>query len=228
MNKPFSRQLSSYAVEEPFGNPFSANARDMDARLDQALRNAAHWRIASALFGVTALLLAGGLVWQGTRPTVKPYIVEIEPNGRVERIGFADGVYQPTDAQLAHHLGRFIELVRGKPMDAVVLRQNWTRAYAFLAGDALHKMDDYARANDPTRDLGHETRMAEIVSVIRQSPQSFQVRWRETRYLNGQLAGTSAFVALLTYAIDPAATEDQLYKNPLGLRIVDLSWTSEQ
>ncbi len=228
MNRPFARSMSNYAVEEPFSTPFSANARDMDARLDQALRNAAHWRIASAMFGVTALILAGGIVWQSTRPAVKPYIVEIESTGRVERVKFIDDVYQPTDAQLAHHLGQFVGLIRTKPTDPVILRQSWTRAYAYLAGDALHKMDDYARANDPTKGLGHETRMVEIVSIVRQSPESFQVRWRETTYLNGQLAGTAPFVALLTYAVDPRATEDQLYQNPLGIRIVDLSWTTEK
>jgi type IV secretion system protein VirB5 len=228
MNKPYTRPMSNYAVDEPFSTPFSANARDMDARLDQALRNAAHWRVASAMFGVTALVLAGGIVWQSTRPTVKPYIVEIDPSGNVERVKFIDDVYQATDAQLAHHLGQFIELLRTKPTDPVILRQSWTRAYAYLAGDALHKIDDYARANDPTKDLGHETRMVEIVSVVRQSPESFQVRWRETTYMNGQLAGTAPYVALLTYAVDPRETEDQLYQNPLGIRIVDLSWTAEK
>jgi type IV secretory pathway TrbF-like protein len=43
----------------------------------------------------------------------------------------ADSSYQPTDPQIAFHLARFIEDVRGLPTDGIVLRQDWLRAYDF-------------------------------------------------------------------------------------------------
>jgi type IV secretion system protein VirB5 len=43
---------------------------------------------------------------------------------------------------VAWHLARFIEHVRSVPADPVVLRQNWLRAYAYVAGQGVPAPND--------------------------------------------------------------------------------------
>ncbi|NJO31899.1 MAG: hypothetical protein HC869_00940 [Rhodospirillales bacterium] len=59
------------------------------------------------------------------------------------------------------------------------------------------------------------------------SDSSFQVKWVETAYERGGLAGTERWTALLTLVIDPPRTADKLRKNPLGIYVNGLAWSRE-
>jgi len=86
--------------------------------------------------------LASGLVWQSVRGTVTPWVVQVDRLGEAQAVAAADSSYQPTDPQIAFHLARFIEDVRGLPADGIVLRQNWLRAYDFTTDRApRHSMN---------------------------------------------------------------------------------------
>ena len=43
---------------------------------------------------------------------VTPYVIEVDQAGAVRAVGQAATPYQPTDAQIAYHLARFITDVR--------------------------------------------------------------------------------------------------------------------
>ena len=135
--------------------------------------------------------------------------------------------YQPTDPQIAFHLARFIEDVRGLPTDAIVLRQDWLRAYDFTTDRGAAALNDYARVNDPFAKLGKTQISVEVSSVIRASPESFRVAWTERRYENGQLAATERWTAILTVVIETPRDADRLRKNPLGVYVNAISWSKE-
>jgi type IV secretion system protein VirB5 len=127
----------------------------------------------------------------------------------------------------AFHWARFIEDVRGLPADAVVLRQDWLRAYDFTTDRGAAALNDYARVNDPFANLGKVQIAVEISSVIRASPESFRVAWIERRYDNGQLAATERWTAILTIVIETPRDADRLRKNPLGVYVNAISWSKE-
>src|SRR5260370_42666373 len=52
-------------------------------------------------------------------------VVEVDRLGQAQAVAPASPFYHPTDPQIAFHLARFIEDVRGLPTDAIVLRQDW-------------------------------------------------------------------------------------------------------
>ncbi len=56
---------------------------------------------------------------------------------------------------------------------------------------------------------------------------TYDLQWRETRFVNGQSAGAERWRALITVGIEPPRTEAELMKNPLGLKIEDVSWTPD-
>jgi type IV secretion system protein TrbF len=93
------------------------------------------------------------------------------PSRSGQAVAPASPFYQPTDPQIAFHLARFIEDVWGLPIDAIVLRQDWLRAYDFATDRGAAALSDYAQTNNPFAKLGRTQVSVEISSVIRASPE---------------------------------------------------------
>jgi type IV secretion system protein TrbF len=207
--------------------PYQKAAQVWDDRIGSARVQAKNWRLMA--FGSLFLSggLAAGLVWQSTQSTITPWVVEVDHFGQAQAVAPATAFYQPTDAQIAFHLARFIEGVRGLPSDAIVLRQNWLRAYDFTTDRGAAALNDYARTNDPFAKLGSTQVSVDVSSVIRASPESFRVAWTERRYDNGQLAVTERWTAILTVVIETPRDTDRLRKNPLGVYVNAINWSKE-
>jgi type IV secretory pathway TrbF-like protein len=113
-----------------------------------------------ALMAFGSLILSAGfasaLVWQSARGTVVPWVVQVDNLGQAQTVAPANADYRPTDPQIAFHLGRFIEQVRAIPADAIIVRQNWLRAYEWTTDRGAAALNDYARANDPFTKVGRQ------------------------------------------------------------------------
>lgn len=88
-------------------------------------------------------------------------------------------------------------------------------------------LNDYARVNDPFARIGKESVTVQITSVTRASDTSFNVRWTETRYVNGALDRTERWNAVISIVQQTPRTEQRLRKNPLGIYVNGLSWSRE-
>ena len=137
----------------------------------------------------------------------------------VDKLGAARGVspaltdYRPTDPQIAWHLARFIENVRGRPADPIVLRQNLNTAYDFTTEQGAAALNDYARGTDPFATLADTQVSVDVKNVVRASADSFRIAWDERRYDHGQLSATTHWSAILTVVVrtptDAASTQPQ-------------------
>ena len=156
-----------------------------------------------------------------------PWVVQVDKLGEAQAVAPAIADYRPTDPQVAWHLARFIEQVRAIPADAVIVRQNWLRAYEFTTDRGAAALNDYARANDPFAKVGKRQVAIEVSSVIRASPDSFRVAWTERTYENGQLAATERWTAILTIAVQQPRDADRLKENPLGIYVNAINWSKE-
>jgi type IV secretion system protein VirB5 len=224
---PFRRASARYARTPAPETPYQKAGQAWDDRIGSARVQARSWRLMA--FGCLALALgaAGGLVWRAGQARVTPWIVQVDGRGRAEAVGPAEAPARPTDAQVAYHLARFVEDVRGLPADPVVLRGQWLRAYGFASGEAARTLGDYARAADPFGRAGREQVSVEVTGVVRASPSSFRVDWIERRYAEGVLAGAERWTGILTVALRPPHDPDGLRRNPLGVFVTHLDWTKE-
>lgn len=207
--------------------PYHKAAQVWDDRIGSARVQARNWRL--AFFGCLALSggLAAGLVWQSALGTITPWVVQIDHLGQAQAVGPATAAYRPTDPQIAWYLARFISEVRGIPADPVVLRQNWLDAYNYVTDRGALALNDYARTNDPFSRIGRMQVAVEIASVIRASDDSFRVEWVERRYVDGALASTERWSAILTIVVTTPTDAERLRKNPLGIYIHALNWSRE-
>ncbi|SFQ26880.1 conjugal transfer protein TrbF [Pseudomonas borbori] len=223
----FKRPQVRYSDTPLPATPYQAAAQVWDQRMGTSLAQAKNWRLMAFGCLSLALLMAGGLVWRSAQSMVTPYVVEVDSAGQVRAVGEAASPYQPNDAQMAHHLARFISLVRSLSIDPVVVRQNWLEAYHYTTDRGAATLNDYARANDPFTRVGKESVTVELSSVVRASDNSFQLRWNERRYVNGAAAGLERWTAVISIVLQPPRSEEKLRRNPLGIYVNGLSWSRE-
>ena len=171
--------------------------------------------------------MSAALVWQSTSGSIVPWVVQVDKLGQAQAVAPAIADYRPTDPQIAFHLARFIEQVRSIPADAIIVRQNWLRAYDFTTQAGALALNDYARANDPFTKVGKQQVAVEVSSVIRASPDSFRVAWIERRYQDGALASTERWSAILTIALQTPRDAEKLRANPLGIYVNAINWSKE-
>ena len=223
----FKRPSVHYGRTPEPVTPHQKAAQIWDERIGSARVQAKNWRLMA--FGCLGLAagLGSALIWQSTRGTVTPWVVEVGHLGDVQRVAPAIADYTPTDPQIAFHLARFIEDVRGLPADGIVLRQNWLRAYDFTTDRGAAALNDYARSNDPFTRLGKIQVSVEVSSVIRASPGSFRIAWVERRYENGTLSTTERWTAIVTIVLAMPDDADRLRKNPLGVYVHAINWSKE-
>ncbi len=223
----FKRPSTHYGKSPQPETPYQRAAQVWDDRIGSARVQARNWRFMA--FGSLALSagLSVALVWQSTSGSIVPWVVQVDKLGQAQAVAPAVADYRPTDPQIAFHLARFIEQVRAIPADAIIVRQNWLRAYEFTTQAGALALNDYARSNDPFTKVGKQQIAVEVSSVIRASPDSFRVAWIERRYQDGSLASTERWSAILTVVVQVPRDPEKLRANPLGIYVNAINWSKE-
>jgi type IV secretion system protein VirB5 len=158
---------------------------------------------------------------------VVPYVVAVDRLGEARAVQPADRNYRPTDPQIAWFLARFITDVRSVSLDPVLMRANWLSAYDFTTARGARFLSAYAQQADPFGEVGTRTVSVQVTSVVRASDRSFQVKWTESEYERGNLAGRAHWTAILTIVRRPPESADVLRRNPLGLYVDAIDWSQE-
>jgi type IV secretory pathway TrbF-like protein len=220
-------RASRFAKTAEPDTPYRAAQDLWDRRMGTAISHARTWR--TAAFGSLALAgaLAAATIALALRPAAVPFVIEASESGEARFIGPATRVYEPGDAQLSWHLARFVELVRSLPSDPIVVRQNWLRAYDWATQGGAQVLNAMASDDDPFARVGRQTVAVEVLSVVRASPDSFQLRWRESTYTGGTLVQVERYTGVATIVLDPPSTPGRLQKNPLGLYVHGLTWSRD-
>ena len=223
----FKRSMLRYGDTPTPVTPFQKAAQRWDERIGSARIQARNWRLLAFGSLLLSLALATVLVFASGLGHVVPYVVEIGPNGEARASGPAGTAYSPTDAQIAYHLARFVENVRSLSIDPIVVRRNWLTAYDFVSDRAAVTLGDYARERDPFSRIGKETIAVQVVSVVRATESSFQVRWIERSYEGGAVKDTRRMTGLFSMVVKAPRTPELISKNPLGIYVHAFNWTPE-
>ncbi|WJS87153.1 conjugal transfer protein TrbF [Paracoccus sp. TOH] len=223
----FKRPATHYGKSPEPETPYQKAAQVWDERIGSSRVQARNWRFMAFGSLILSAGFASALVLQSARGTVVPWVVQVDRLGQAQAVAPAVADYRPTDPQIAWHLGRFIEQVRAIPSDAIIVRQNWLRAYEWTTDRGAAALNDHARANDPFTKVGRQQVAVEVSSVIRASPDSFRVAWTERHYENGQLSRTERWTAILTIVIQTPRDTERLRVNPLGIYVNAINWSRE-
>jgi type IV secretion system protein VirB5 len=211
-------------------NPYARSAAAWDERIGSARVQATNWRYIAFASIALALISTIGVVVIGVKKQVATYVVEVDKAGMPGRISLASETFQPAAAQVGYFIGEVVRLVRERPLDPVVMRQQWTKAYQFLAGPAVNGMNEYAATDSGLRSVpgeGATARTVEIKNILQKSDGTYQVRWTETTYANGIRRSKEDFTGLFQVKLIPPRDEADTFKNPIGVYITNFTWSRE-
>ncbi|ALQ38007.1 MULTISPECIES: type IV secretion system protein [Fusobacterium] len=139
-------------------------------------------------------------------------------------------VYNPDDKSLIYFINNFIIKARFLPTDLVLYKENQKDLGYFLTKKSIRKLDQYLEDSNYAKMIEDEYAVdIEILSTLRFSEKSFQVRWIEKTYdKSGKLRGANTLVGVLQYELKEPGNKEAVLKNPLGIVITDLSMSLEK
>jgi type IV secretion system protein TrbF len=211
-------------------SPYARAAAAWDDRIGSARVQARNWRYAAFAALLLALISTSAAVHLSVKKQVATYVVEVDKAGMPGRITLLNQPYRPEPAQVGYFVGEIVRLVRERPLDPVVMRKQWTKAYQFLAGPAVNAMNEYAASDSGLMNLpgrGATARTVEISSILQKAADSYQVRWLETTYSNGVRRGQEEYTGLFQVRLMPPRDEADAFKNPIGVYVTNFTWGRE-
>lgn len=218
-------------------NPY-LNARKRWNEHTQGLMNSLRlWQAVALLNLMIALAGIGGVIHLASQSKFVPYVIEVDKLGQTMAVAPAQKA-APVDQRVVHaSLAAFMINARLVTPDIALQRKAIFAVYAMMNADdpAASKMTAWLNGNEasnPFHRAAKETVETEIVSVIPQSPDTWQIEWNEKIFdRQGVPIGQPYRMrALATVAIMPptdATSEDKIRQNPLGVFVKDFSWSKQ-
>ena len=217
----------------PVATPYLRAKEAWDSRIGSSVAQSKNWRL--AFFGsvLVSLVLGVSVVMQLGQAKVIPILVGIDKeNGEPTVLGPAAAKqYQLGALETKYFLSQFIRFVRAVPLDQVVIKQNWLRAYAFLRKDAAGLLNEMTNkdGDSPLKKIGKVVVSVQPISIV-QIPEtnSYQVRWKETVYTTaGNKEAEYTMIGTFLLEVEPPKDEQTLQENPLGIFIKSFQWNRE-
>jgi type IV secretion system protein VirB5 len=219
-------------------NPYLNARRTWNAHEGNVIASRRLWQIIGILALLIALAAVGGLISIGSQSRFVPYVVAVDKLGQALAVAPAERA-APVDQRVLHaSVAQFIADARVVTPDVALQRKAVYRLYAMLApkDPATAKMTEWLNGNEdasPFKRAATEMVSTDILSVLRETPESWQVEWTETTrdragILKGQPVRMRALVTVYTVPSTPDTTEEQIRNNPLGIFVRDFSWARQQ
>ena len=218
-------KMSAFKAGHYAETPYNAARREWNDRTGALVRQAHHWRVAFFAQTLVSVSLVAGILYQGSRAHVVPYLIEHDAaSGNAVGLGTIPAWhYSPQVNEYRHFLSAWLERVRSVSLDPVVVKHNWLEAYAFLTRSGANELNQWAERDARLTKIGEETVDVQILSINPiQASHSFQIRWRETtRTHEGLIKDTATWTGTFPVTVTPPSASDpvSLRINPLGIRI---------
>jgi type IV secretion system protein VirB5 len=212
-------------------NPYLLAQKKWDVRYGSLVTGSKYWRMVAVL-ALSALLVLSFVVLRiGTQPRLVPFLLTQDSIGRVSALGPLQGSVPIDEGVKRREVGSWLDDVRAVTTDAYAEKKAiLDRVYPKVGSNSAARavLDDFYRSpdHDPFKLGQKETIEVVINSVLATTPHTYEVDWTETaRSLNGDPISSEQWKAILTLAFNPPQNELQMWKNPLGIYVMSISWS---
>lgn len=209
-------------------NPYLAARKEWDERYGDLLTRARNWRVIATALAALGILQAAGLIYLSAKSKVIPFVVAIDDLNRVVAAGPAEETGQADERLVRAALFQWIGDLRMVTTDGVAQRKAIDRVYAMIASgsSAQVQVGDFYSKDQPASRAQHQTVSADVKAVFATSDKTYEVEWVETtRSLAGQVSSQEHWKGSATIALNPPTDERLARVNPLGIYVVNLSWS---
>lgn len=216
-------------------NPYTNAKNSYRDNVDKEKSNTRMWQIAFCGSLFFSFIFSGAYIYERNQSKFIPYIVEVNELGQsvvsqiLERAA-------PVDARIIKAtLAQFISDLRTITPDTMLQKNAIQRVYSFLApdGQAIRKTTDFYsnETTNPFKKAEKTLVTVNILSVLPQTEQSWQVTWLEKEYdrKGVELAVTrrTAILQLVVREPTSSTTEEEIRQNPLGIFISNYDLSEE-
>jgi type IV secretory pathway TrbF-like protein len=214
--------------ESSHSNLWIAAKSEWNERYGDLISRARNWRAAAFLALLLAVVEALGLVAVSLRSTTVPFIVAVDSIGHVVASGSADQGPVVDDRMKRAALYQWVQDLRMVISDPLVQRRSIDRVYAMIGQGSPAQMfiTDWYRKNTPFDLAQTETVSVDVSTVLPTGNRSYEVEWTETaRDRAGTVVETQNWKGVFTIAVNPPTEERLAHVNPLGIYVIDASWS---
>ena len=209
-------------------NPYIAAKREWDERYGSLVTRAKNWRFMALLCATTIVLETGGLIVLSMRSRVVPYVVAVDNLGRQVAAGPAEQASIADDKLLRAAIFEWVGDLRLVTTDGIAQRKAVNRVYDHIANGsaAMGVISDFYRGDPPQKRAETQTVNVDVQSVLPTSAKTYEVEWIETtRDLQGQVTQQIRCKGAFTVVVNPPTDERQMRVNPLGIYVINASWS---
>lgn len=218
-------------------NPYLSARRTWNDQSTANVANRQMWQLLGILAMMIALSGVGGMIYIGSQSKFVPYVVEVDKLGQAAAVAPAQRAAS-ADPRVVHAaVASFINDARLVTPDIALQRKAVFRLYSMLSSNdpATAKANEWLNGTEdssPFKRAVKETVSIDILSVIPQTPDTWQVDWMETMRDRQGVVKTKPFrmralVTVYTVPATPQTTEEQVRNNPLGIYVRDFSWSTQ-
>jgi type IV secretory pathway TrbF-like protein len=217
-------------------SPFLQARREEDDRVGSVITQRNAWMAATFLVGLIAVGAVAGLSWAATQSKFVPFVVEVDSTGQAAAVGVPTQIPIGKGVELATRatLHEWVVNYRQVSVDIALQKRAIYKVYHhIIPGDPAHrKANDFfqSETDNPMKRASKVTVDINVISVIQQTNNTYQVDWTETvRSRSGELQDNSPFrmrgiFTTAKFEHPDGTAEQKLWDNPLGIYIVDYNW----
>lgn len=227
--------MSDPTAETESTNPYLNARLHWNDRTRVLMSHTRLWQTMALICLLITLVAVAGAIHIASQSKFVPYVVEVDKLGQAVAVNPAQTA-APADPKIVHaSLAAFISNARLVTPDIALQRKAIFSIYAMMHDDdpATAKMTQWLNGSpskNPFERAAKETVETEIISVLQQSPDSWQVEWTEQVFDRKGVPTVKPYRmrALVNIAFAPPTsetTEAQVRMNPLGIFVRDFSWS---
>lgn len=197
--------------------------------LSIALNN---WRkISVSLIFIISILIVG-IIKISITNKVETFVIEKNGNnysviGNV--LDVAKTQKKVSEEQIIYFLNEVLSNTKNLTRDTSIYEKNYKKSLAYLSRNASLKIDNYLKNEHYTEKVkAGKTVELKFNTGIKINDSTYQIRWSQTTFnKNGEVEKIDNFNGLFTIAFKDIKNSKELYLNPLGLVILDISQKKE-
>ena len=211
-------------------SPYQAARWARDRHIEELENKVRYLRALAFILVAVCAIAVHGAVTLARQSRIVPYIVEVDRLGQPLAYGRVEQMPPPDERLIRGEISRFVDAMRTVHTDPVAQNKLIDRGYAFTRSAARTYVDAFFSAprNNPHVLSREMIRLVSVRSVRRLagSASTWEVQWEEYEVpVRGGQATVRAWQGTLRTAVVPPKDEQELFVNPLGLYVTDLSWT---
>ena len=202
-------------------NKYKLAYEEWENRIGSASIQLKNWRLACIVSLLFSVLLAIIIIIQLSNDNRFVYIAQVATGDRVTNVKEVTSRYSPTEAQKGAFLAQFVKNIMTIPLDPVVLRTNWKKAYEFVGYKAFQQLNSFALKYNAFSNISNFTTSVHVDKISPMGNNSYDLTWVVTKInKSGKTVNVTIYNGIFTFikSKNPKTLQDMII-NPTGLQI---------